>query len=222
MRILIVEDDPTLSHRLKRALDHAGFAGDVADNGTDAEWMVDHTDYQAVILDLGLPGQSGLTVLKIWRQRRLPIPVLVLTARNAWHERVEGFHAGADDYLGKPFHMDELIARLQALIRRSTTGEQSAIQISGFRLDEQRQTVKTPEDEIHELTGMEFRLLRCFMLRPNVILSKEVLIDQIYDHDADNTPNIIEVYVNRLRKKLGREIIRTKRGQGYQFQGSIR
>lgn len=219
MRILIVEDDPTLNQRLKQALECAGFAADVAGNGKDGEWMGLQTNYQAAILDLGLPGRSGLEVLKGWRRRRLNLPVLILTARNAWHERVEGFHAGADDYLGKPFHMDELIARLQALIRRTQTGTQGAIETNGFVLDEQRQTVLDPKGSAHELTGMEFRLLRCFMLRPNMILSKEVLIDQIYDHDAENTPNIIEVYVNRLRKKLGRGVIRTKRGQGYQFHG---
>ncbi|MBF0589491.1 MAG: response regulator transcription factor [Magnetococcales bacterium] len=222
MRVLIVEDDPALSRRLKQALSSAGFAGDVVDNGHDAEWMGLQTDYQAAVLDLGLPGQSGLLVLKAWRRRRLSLPVLILSARDAWHQRVEGFHAGADDYLGKPFHMDELIARLQALIRRTQTGEQGAVQSHGFILDEQRQSVEDSSGTTHELTGMEFRLLRCFMLRPDAVLSKDVLIDQLYHHDADaeNATNTVEVYINRLRKKLGRESIRTKWGQGYHFRGN--
>ena len=221
MRVLIVEDDVTLSQRLKTSLEEAGFIADIADNGHDAEWLGEEKQYQAAILDLGLPGQSGMTVLKQWRKKGGAMPVLILTARNAWHERVDGFNAGADDYLGKPFHMDELVARLRALVRRSQTGQQETVRAGGLSLDELKQHVIDDQGQQHHLTGMEFRLLRCLMQRPNVIFSKNALFDQVYDYDTDNTLNIIEVYVNRLRKKLGKKRILTRRGQGYLFNAEM-
>ncbi|CAA6816521.1 MAG: Two component transcriptional regulator, winged helix family [uncultured Thiotrichaceae bacterium] len=219
MRLLLVEDDKELSDNLHTRLRQAGFVVDVADNGVDAEFLGNEIDYEAVILDLGLPQRNGLEVLHNWRQRSNTLPVIVLTARDAWHERVDGFKAGADDYLGKPFHFEELLARLQALIRRfhqaSSTGQQ--LYCCGLTLDEEHQQVVTENNQRHELTGTEFRLLRYFMLHPDRILSKSRLTEHVYDGDSDRDSNVIEVYVRHLRRKLGDERILTRRGQGYIF-----
>src|SRR3569623_580665 len=188
MRLLVVEDDPLLRERLKKDLSQAGFAVDVADNGVDAEFMGQEEPYDAVVLDLGLPKRAGLEVLRNWRRVGKATPVVVLTARDAWHEKVDGIKAGAADYLGTPFHIEELIARLNAVI----------------------------------LTGVEFRLLRYFMLHPGQILSKSQLTEHVYEFDADKDSNVIEVYINRLRQKLGKDAIATRRGQGYVFGAADR
>ena len=170
MRILLVEDDEALSSSLKKELKASGFAIDVVANGVDAEFMGDEEPYDAVILDLGLPDRPGLEVLKNWREKNNKVPVIILTARDAWHEKVEGFSTGADDYLAKPFHIEELIARLNAIIRRRS-GEASATHnVGGLVLDEDHQTVTDVEGQTFELTGTEFRLLRYFMLNPGKIL----------------------------------------------------
>lgn len=220
MRLLIVEDDPVLSRKLKENLVRAGFAADLVDNGVDAEAMGMEEPYDAVVLDLGLPQRSGLEVLKNWRTRGKKMPVIILTARDAWYEKVEGFKAGADDYLGKPFHVEELIARLNAVIRRQSAQVGGALSVAGLTLDEDRQTVTTVDGATHELTGTEFRLLRYFMLHPGQILSKTRLTEHVYDYDSDKDSNVIEVYVNRLRQKLGKDLIETRRGQGYVFRTS--
>jgi DNA-binding response OmpR family regulator len=168
------------------------------------------------VLDLGLPRRNGLEVLRSWRARGNAVPVLILTARDAWHEKVEGFNAGADDYLAKPFHVEELHARLAALIRRSHAQPAGFVESAGPRLDEARQSVIAGERTI-ELSGVEFRLLRYFMLHPGEILSKTHLTEHVYDDAAEHDSNVIEVYVNHLRKKIGRERISTRRGQGYVF-----
>ncbi|MCP5419742.1 MAG: response regulator transcription factor [Gammaproteobacteria bacterium] len=220
MRLLLVEDDATLSARLKARLEQAGFAVDTADNGIDGAFMADQEPYGVVVLDLGLPGRPGLDVLRQWRASGNNVPVLILTARDAWHERVDGFKAGADDYLGKPFHVEELLARLQALIRRShaqNTGP--LLQVAGLALDEDTQVVTTATGESHALTGTEFRLLRVLMLNPGKILSKSQLSEHVYNFDSDKDSNVLEVYINRLRRKLGHDLIATRRGQGYVFGG---
>lgn len=217
MRLLLVEDDKLLVEPLKKELERYGFAVDTVDNGIDAEFMGDEEPYDLVILDLGLPGKSGLDVLTSWRSRRNAVPVIVLTARDAWHERVEGFKAGADDYLGKPFHVEELLVRIQALIRRSHDVPGQLLQIGGLQLDEEGQRVKLANDEWIELTGTEFRLLRYFMLNPGKVLSKTRLTEHVYEQDFDLDSNVIEVYVRRLRDILGKERILTRRGQGYLF-----
>ncbi len=217
MRLLVVEDDTALSTQLRSDLERAGFAVDVAGNGIDGEALGDVEPYDAVVLDLGLPGRPGLEVLGNWRRRGNAVPVVVLTARDAWHEKVEGFRAGADDYLAKPFHTEELVARLLAVTRRAATHVTGTLQAPGFVLDEQRQTVATVDGTEHPLTGTEFRLLRYFMLHPGQILSKSRLTEHVYDNDSDKDSNVIEVYVNRLRQKLGKDIIATHRGQGYMF-----
>ena len=217
MRLLLVEDDAELSQSLYHQLNKEGFAVDVADNGIDAEFMGDEEPYDAVILDLGLPQRSGMDVLTNWRKRENKVPVIVLTARDAWHERVDGFKAGADDYLGKPFHTEELLARILALVRRNNDKTGDALKTSGLTLDEERQLVFINPDEPIELTGTEFRLLRYFMLHPDKILTKTRLTEHVYDQDFDKDSNLIEVYVRHLRKKIGIERIVTKRGQGYIF-----
>jgi DNA-binding response OmpR family regulator len=220
MRLLLVEDDINLSAPLKQQLAKAGFAVDVADNGVDGEFMGGENPYDAVVLDLGLPRRPGLDVLKNWREAGVKVPVIILTARDAWHERVDGFKAGADDYLGKPFHTEELLARINALIRRAHQQAGGVLENSGLVLDEQRQTVTTASGATITLTGTEFRLLRLFMLHAGKILTKSRITEHVYDFDSDKDSNVIEVYVKRLRQKLGKDYIQTRRGQGYMFTGN--
>ena len=220
MRLLLVEDDAVLNRKLQAALTQAGFAVDVADNGIEAERMVEAALYDIVVLDLGLPGRPGLDVLRAWRAGGNTIPVLILTARDAWHERVDGLQAGADDYLGKPFYVEELVARLNALVRRSTASMGGPLHVGGMILDEARQALVSEQGAAITLTGIEFRLLRYFVLHPGQVLSKQQLEEHIYDWNSEHESNVIEVYVKRLRQKCGKALIRTQRGQGYVFQES--
>ena len=222
MRLLLVEDDRLLADPLRKELEQGGFAVDQADNGVDAEFMGEQEPYDIIILDLGLPRRPGLEVLANWRAKGNRVPVIILTARDAWHERVDGFKAGADDYLGKPFHVEELVVRILALLRRSHDMPSQTLQAAGLQLDEERQQLIMPEGESLNLTGTEFRLLRYFMLHPGKILSKTRLTEHVYEQDFDRDSNLIEVYVRRLRDKLGKERIQTKRGQGYIFIGDDR
>jgi DNA-binding response OmpR family regulator len=217
VRLLLIEDDARLAEGLRRDLVRTGYVVDWADNGLDGEFMGRETCYDAVILDLGLPELSGLQVLQRWRAANNATPVIVLTARDAWHERVDGLKAGADDYLGKPFHVEELLARLQALIRRSDGRPQAEITCAGLMLNEDTQQVRLDDGQTVDLTGTEFRLLRYLMTHPGRILSKTRLTEHVYDQDFDRDSNLIEVYVRRLRDKIGRERIETRRGQGYVF-----
>jgi len=214
---LLVEDDDRLVESLKRDLLKAGFAVDTAGDGNTAEFMGREVEYAAVILDLGLPGRSGLEVLTQWRADGNTVPVIVLTARDGWRERVEGLKAGADDYLGKPFHVEELLARLQALIRRRMGRAAGELRVDDVVLDEDHQRVVVGGGEGRELTATEFRLLRVFMLHPGEVLSKTRLTEHVYDQDFDRDSNLIEVYVRRLREILGSGRIATRRGQGYLF-----
>ncbi len=216
MRLLLVEDDTDLGQRLQRFLRRHGFAVDVCDNGTDGDFQGREYPYDAIILDLGLPDRPGLEVLARWRADGVKTPVLILTARDTWQQKVEGLQKGADDYLTKPFHEEELLARLQALIRRSTDHVETTLSACGLELDEETQSVRRG-DARWDLTATEFRLLRYFMLHPGRILSKSRLTEHVYEMDADKDSNVIEVYVNRLRRKLGNDVIRTRRGQGYVF-----
>jgi two-component system, OmpR family, response regulator len=217
LRLLLIEDDRLLAEGLQQQLTRRGYAVDWADNGVDGEFMGDQEPYDMVVLDLGLPQRPGLEVLENWRRRGNMVPVIVLTARDAWHERVDGFKAGADDYLGKPFHVEELIVRIQAMIRRNHAVPGAYVKGGGLTLDEERQQIILPGGEIHNLTGTEFRLLRYFMLHPGKILSKTRLTEHVYEQDFDRDSNLIEVYVRRLRDILGKERIQTRRGQGYLF-----
>ena len=173
------------------------------------------------MLDLGLPGKPGLDVLRDWRGRGLATPVLVLTARGSWAERIEGLKAGADDYLTKPFHPEELALRIQALLRRANgVPNQPLLEVGALALDEQRGVCRQDGNEV-SLTAGEFRLLRYFMLHPGRMLSKSQLAEHLYDGETERDSNVIEVLVNRLRGKLGRDVIETRRGQGYRFGGSV-
>lgn len=217
MRLLLVEDNRQLAGLLCKELEKHGYAVDLAGNGIDAEFMGNEEPYDIVVLDLGLPQSSGLDVLKNWRRDGNSVPVIILTARDTWHERVDGFKAGADDYLGKPFHVQELLMRIQALLRRSHDMPGERLQSGGLVLDEERQLVLLTNGENVKLTGTEFRLLRYFMLHPGSILSKTRLTEHVYEQEFDRDSNLIEVYVRRLRDKLGKETIVTRRGQGYIF-----
>ena len=220
MRILLAKDDAELRTTLLPDLKAAGFAVDEVNNGVDAEFMGDEVAYDAVILDLGLPQRNGLDVLRAWRARGSRIPVLILTARDAWYEKVDGFKAGADDYLGKPFHVEELLARLSALVKRGGGQSGSRLQVGGLTLDEDTRSARQGGSGQVQLTGTEFRLLRYFMQNPDKVLSKERLLAHVYDDEAERESNLIEVYVRRLRRKLGDGSITTVRGQGYVFTSS--
>jgi len=217
MRLLLVEDDVALAQNVKERLTEAGYAVDLAHDGINGEYLGEVEPYDAIILDLGLPELPGLEVLAKWREKGNSVPVLVLTARDAWHEKVEGFQAGADDYLGKPFHVEELLARLTALIRRANAQTGGELRVAGLCLDEGSMAVTDDDGQTHDLTGVEFRLLRYLMLHPGRVLSKSRLLEHTYDYDSEKESNVVEVYVNRLRNKIGRHHIVTRRGQGYIF-----
>ena len=217
MRLLLVEDDPTLGPKLQMALNKAGYATDLSIDGIDAEVMGDIEPYDLIVLDLGLPGQSGLSILQNWRSRDNATPVIILTARDGWEDKVSGFKAGADDYLAKPFQIEELLVRINAVLRRSAGLKPGELAIEGLSLDEQDQSVRLPSGEKHSLTGTEFKLLRYLMLNPGRLLSKSTLTEHVYQFDSDKDSNVMEVYINRLRQKLGPDLIRTRRGQGYIF-----
>lgn len=219
MRLLLVEDDDTLGNSLRSALDNAGFAVDLSVDGLDAEALGDIEPYDLIILDLGLPKKPGIEVLKHWRKQGNHIPVVVLTARGSWQEKVDGFKAGADDYLGKPFQFEELLARINAVLKRSHGVVANTLSAENFTLDEDTQTIILTDGQKHVLTGTEFRLLRYFMMHPGQLLSKSRLTEHVYEYDADKDSNVIEVYVNRLRQLIGKNHIKTRRGQGYVFGG---
>lgn len=219
MRLLLVEDDAELADQVAADLRREGFAVDISGDGIDAEFLGSEQGYDAVVLDLGLPGRPGLEVLANWRRAGLVMPVLILTARDSWSERVRGLRAGADDYLGKPFHVEELLARLQALLRRSLGRASAELSVAGLRLDEETQRVILDDGREVELTGTEFRLLRYLMSYPDHVLSKSRLTEHVYEGDHDRDSNVLEVYIRRLRDKIGRDRIETRRGQGYLFRG---
>jgi len=218
MRLLLIEDNCDLVGILKKDLEKAGFSVDVAHDGIEGEYLGNEGIYELVILDLGLPKRNGIAVLQNWRTKQNNIPVLILTARDAWHEKVDGFKAGADDYLAKPFYTEELLARVNAIIHRAHQNPGGKLQIGDLILDEDCQRVILKSGAAYKLTGIEFKLLRYFFLHPGRVLSKSTLIEQIYDADSDKDSNVIEVYVNHLRHIVGRQRIETRRGQGYVFK----
>jgi len=217
MRLLLVEDHVPLADELLAGLTRLGYAVDWLADGRDALYQGQSEPYDLIILDLGLPGISGLDVLKQWRAQGLATPVLILTARSSWSERIDGLKAGADDYVTKPFHPEELQLRVQALLRRAHgQPNQPLLKCAGLHLDEARQCVINDGAEV-QLTAAEFRLLRYFMLHPQQILSKSHLAEHLYDGETERDSNVLEVHVNHLRRKLGRAVIETRRGQGYIF-----
>ena len=217
MRLLLVEDDPDLARQLSEALREDGYAVDQAFDGEEAEFLGDTESYDAVVLDLGLPIVDGITVLKRWRTNGKTMPVLILTARDAWTEKVAGFDAGADDYVAKPFRIEEILARLRALIRRSAGLATPELVCGPVRLNTVSTLVTVDGREVR-LTGHEYKLLSYLMHHRGEVVSRTDLTEHIYDQDFDRDSNTIEVFVGRLRKKLGAEIITTVRGLGYRLE----
>jgi two-component system OmpR family response regulator len=214
MKILIVEDEPQLAQQMQQQLTEQGFIVDCADDGEEGHFMGSTETYDAVVLDLGLPKVDGLTVLKKWRVENLTMPVIILTARSLLHEKIEGLNAGADDYLAKPFQMGELVARLQALVRRAAGNASSIVTVGDIRLDISASTVTRAGLSI-TLTAHEFKVLSYLMLHLGQVVSRATLIEHIYAQDFDRDSNTIEVFIGRLRKKLGSQMIETVRGLGY-------
>jgi two-component system OmpR family response regulator len=216
MRILIVEDDPDLSRQLRTALKDTGYAVDIADNGEDGHFLGDTEPYDAVILDLGLPLIDGVSVLQKWRAAGKTFPVMILTARDQWSEKVAGFDAGADDYLTKPFHTEELLARLRALLRRASGNSTDTIDIGELSLDNRSARAFVKGMAI-KLTSHEFRLLAYMAAHQGRVISRTELVEHIYEQDYDRDSNTIEVFVGRLRRKIGTDRIETVRGLGYRL-----
>src|SRR6201986_3662578 len=216
MRILLAEDDADLSRQLKQALTDADYAVDHAPDGEEAHFLGDTEPYDAIILDLGLPKIDGVSVLERWRRDGKTTPVLILTARGAWSEKVAGFDAGADDYLTKPFHTEELLARLRALLRRSAGHAAVVLSCGGLRLDP-RAARASVDGEPLRLTSLEYRLLHYLMMHPGPVNTRSELIENLYDQDFDRDSNTIEVFIGRVRKKIGPDRIETVRGLGYRL-----
>lgn len=221
MRLLLVEDDTLLAESLASQLGKAGFSVDTTGTAREAAILAEQEDYRAAVLDLGLPDGNGLEVLRRWRLNKVELPVLILTARGDWQDKVNGLKAGADDYLAKPFQTEELIARLNAIVRRSEGRVHSMVRVGPFELDENRQSLKLDDGSEHSLTGTEFRLLRCLMSRPGHVFSKEQLMEQLYNLNDNPSDNVIEAYIRRLRKLVGPDTISTRRGQGYLFNDTV-
>jgi DNA-binding response OmpR family regulator len=216
IRILLVEDDDEIATRLEAGLAGAGFAVERAGNGADGYAMGNDEDYDAVILDLGLPQMQGLDVLKRWRTNNRQMPVLVLTARGSWAEKVDGLNAGADDYISKPFHIPEVAARLKALIRRSSGIASPVLIHRGIVLDSANGQV-TRDGVPVEMTARDLKMLNYFMHRLGRVIPQAELTEHLYTLDEARESNTIEVYVSRLRRKLGADVIKTIRGLGYRM-----
>lgn len=216
MRILVVEDDADLSRQLRDALKDVGYAVDIANDGEEGHHLGDTEPYDAVILDLGLPVIDGVSVLQKWRADGKKFPVLILTARDQWSEKVAGFDAGADDYLTKPFHTEELMARLRALLRRAAGHTTDTIDIGGLSVDNRSARAFVDGMSI-KLTSHEFRLLSYMATHRGRVISRTELVEHIYDQDFDRDSNTIEVFVGRLRRKIGTDRIETVRGLGYRL-----
>lgn len=216
MRVLVVEDDPDLLRQLATGLEEAGYAVDQAADGEEGHFLGDTEPYDAVVLDLGLPIIDGVSVLERWRAEGHQMPVVILTARDSWSDKVQGLDAGADDYLAKPFKMEELLARLRALIRRASGLASPEIECGPVRLDT-RNSKFTVDGRAVRLTALEFKLLSYLMHHQGEVISRTELTEHIYDQDFDRDSNTIEVFVNRVRKKLGVTVIHTIRGMGYRL-----
>ena len=214
MRLLVVEDDPDLNRQLVDALQEAGYVVDTAFDGEEGHFLGDTEPYDAVVLDIGLPKMDGVSVLEEWRRENRTMPVLILTARDRWSDKVAGIDAGADDYVAKPFHMEEVLARLRALVRRSAGHASNEIECGPVRLDTRAGRVTVSGNAV-KLTSHEYRLLSYLMHHQGRVVSRTELVEHLYDQDFDRDSNTIEVFIGRLRKKLAVDIIHTIRGLGY-------
>jgi two-component system OmpR family response regulator len=219
MRILVVEDDRDLSRQLGAALTETNYTVDFAYDGDEGHYLGEGEPYDAIILDLGLPNMDGVSVLKRWRDSGLNVPVLILTARDGWSEKVAGFDAGADDYVTKPYRVEEVLARLRALIRRAAGHASPELTCNGVRLDTRNGRVSVDGAPV-KLTAHEFKVLSYLMHHPDEVVSRTELTEHIYEQDFDKDSNTIEVFVGRLRKKLRSDLIETVRGLGYRLVDS--
>lgn len=216
MRLLVVEDDPDLNRQIVAALEEAGYVVDSATNGEEGHFLGDTEPYDAVVLDLGLPEMDGVTILEKWRRDGRNMPVLILTARDRWSDKVAGFDAGADDYVAKPFFMEEVLARLRALLRRATGHASSELICGPVQIDTRTSKV-TVNGTAVKLTSLEYRLLEYMMHHADRVISRTELVEHLYDQDFDRDSNTIEVFVGRIRRKLGKDVIETVRGLGYRL-----
>lgn len=216
MRLLVVEDDPDLSEQLVDSLRDAGYAVDLTGDGEEALFLGETEPYDAVVLDLGLPNVDGMTVLERWRDSGCAMPVLILTARDRWSDKVAGFDAGADDYLAKPFQVEELLARLRAVIRRSGGHASPVIDCGRVSIDTRASRVTVDGNPV-KLTGQEYRLLAYMAHNLGKVMSRTELTEHLYDQDFDLDSNTIEVFIGRLRRKLASDVIETVRGLGYRM-----
>jgi two-component system OmpR family response regulator len=214
VRLLVAEDDRDLNRQIVQALDQAGYAVDRAFDGEEAQFLGENEPYDAVVLDIGLPKKDGITVLEEWRRAGRMMPVLILTARDRWSDKVQGFDAGADDYVAKPFHMEEVLARLRALLRRAAGHATNELTCGPVRLDTKAGRVVVDGAPV-KLTSHEYRLLAYLMHHSGRVISRTEIVEHLYDQDFDRDSNTIEVFVGRLRKKLGVDVIQTVRGLGY-------
>jgi len=217
MRLLVVEDDKELNRQLREALADAGYVVDRAFDGEEGHFLGDTEPYDAVILDLGLPQLDGISVLERWRRDGRKMPVLILTARDRWSDKVAGIDAGADDYVAKPFHMEEVLARVRALIRRAAGHASPELACGPLRIDTKASRA-TIDGTPLKLTSLEFRLLAYLMHHVGAVISRTELVEHLYDQDFDRDSNTIEVFVGRLRKKMGVDMIETVRGMGYRIR----
>lgn len=217
MRILIVEDDRDINRQLSDALTQAGYVVDKAFDGAEGQFLGETEPYDAIVLDMGLPTVDGIAVLQAWRAAGRTMPVLILTARDRWSDKVQGFDAGADDYVAKPFHMEEVLARVRALLRRAAGHATSELSCGPVRLDTRSGRVVVDGTAV-KLTSHEYRLLAYLMHHTGRVISRSELVEHLYDQDFDRDSNTIEVFVGRLRKKMGVDLIETVRGLGYRIQ----
>lgn len=221
MRVLVIEDNAELTRQIKNTLENALYVVDVAFDGEEGLFLGETEHYDAVILDLGLPKLDGIEVLERWRAAGNDVPVLILTSRHTWREKVAGLRAGADDYVAKPFEFEEMLARLEALIRRATGHASSIMKCEGGNVVMDTSCARVMmEGKLVHLTALEYRTLEYLMQHEGEVVSKTALIEHIYDQDFDRDSNVIEVLINRLRGKLSAEMIKTRRGLGYQIRAT--
>jgi two-component system, OmpR family, response regulator len=216
LRLLVIEDDKDLNRQLVTALSDAGYAVDTAFDGEEGHFLGDTEPYDAVVLDLGLPKKDGLSVLEQWRRDDRNMPVLILTARERWSDKVAGMDAGADDYVAKPFHMEEVLARIRALVRRAAGHASNEMECGPLRLDAKTSKV-TVDGRAVKLTSHEYRVLAYLMHHKDRVVSRTELVEHLYEQDFDRDSNTVEVFIGRLRKKLPEQLIQTVRGLGYRL-----